>query len=306
MLTKDQVIQHLETIHEHKMARDIFVPVLKKMGLQGVKFTGGSTEYGIDIEYFELTQPENHKSYVGIQFKKGNLTYSSRGTRGTVKEVKNQAEEAFEKEIHDLEGKSLGFIGRFIVAVTGEINEQARTYIGKARLKGKDRRIDYWDGERLAEYIIDNWVNEFIEYFDIDPEKEDPEEEDFEIINEEYLLENYKELIMKCIKLKSTVSGFEFELLTSLAKLQVIDQHSSEVPFSDFLMEIERSEEYIEHELRNLVSTLGYIEADEGGLYLNGHAKNLSVLLETIIYELEEAEEDTEDAFALFLDILNN
>jgi hypothetical protein len=94
-----------------------FVPVLIKMGLKGVKFTGGSTEYGIDVEYYELTQPENNRSYVGIQFKKGNLTYSSRGSKGTVKEVKNQAEEAFDKEIHDLEGRSLGYNGRIIVAV---------------------------------------------------------------------------------------------------------------------------------------------------------------------------------------------
>ncbi|GAB6412536.1 restriction endonuclease [Bacillus toyonensis] len=305
MLTKEQIIQYLESIHEHKMASEIFVPVLQKMGLRGVKFTGGTTEYGIDIEYYELTQPENNRSYVGIQFKKGNLTYSSRGSKGTVKEVKNQAEEAFDKEIHDLEGRSLGYIGRFIVAVTGEINEQARGFIGRARLKGNDRRIDYWDGDRLAEYIIDHWMEEFIEYFDINLDDEVSEEEVFEIVDEEYLIENYKELIIKCIKVKSTVSGFEFDMLTSLAKLEVIDQFSSSVPFSEFLMEIERTEDYIEHELRNLVSTLNYIEPEDNQLYLNGHAKNLSTLLGTIIYELEEAEEDTENAFELFISVLN-
>ncbi|OOZ88185.1 hypothetical protein CN683_28775 [Bacillus toyonensis] len=298
-------MQYLESIHEHKMASEIFVPVLQKMGLRGVKFTGGTTEYGIDIEYYELTQPENNRSYVGIQFKKGNLTYSSRGSKGTVKEVKNQAEEAFDKEIHDLEGRSLGYIGRFIVAVTGEINEQARGFIGRARLKGNDRRIDYWDGDRLAEYIIDHWMEEFIEYFDINLDDEVSEEEVFEIVDEEYLIENYKELIIKCIKVKSTVSGFEFDMLTSLAKLEVIDQFSSSVPFSEFLMEIERTEDYIEHELRNLVSTLNYIEPEDNQLYLNGHAKNLSTLLGTIIYELEEAEEDTENAFELFISVLN-
>ncbi|QWJ06919.1 MULTISPECIES: restriction endonuclease [Bacillus cereus group] len=304
-MTKEQIIQYLESIHEHKMASEIFVPVLQKMGLRGVKFTGGTTEYGIDIEYYELTQPENNRSYVGIQFKKGNLTYSSRGSKGTVKEVKNQAEEAFDKEIHDLEGRSLGYIGRFIVAVTGEINEQARGFIGRARLKGNDRRIDYWDGDRLAEYIIDHWMEEFIEYFDINLDDEVSEEEVFEIVDEEYLIENYKELIIKCIKVKSTVSGFEFDMLTSLAKLEVIDQFSSSVPFSEFLMEIERTEDYIEHELRNLVSTLNYIEPEDNQLYLNGHAKNLSTLLGTIIYELEEAEEDTENAFELFISVLN-
>ena len=85
------------------MAKDIFVPVLKSMGCLGVKFTGGPDEAGIDVEYYELTQPDNQKSYVGIQFKKGDLKYSSAGSKNSVKQAKNQAEEAFEKEIHDIE-----------------------------------------------------------------------------------------------------------------------------------------------------------------------------------------------------------
>ena len=77
MLTKEKIISLLESLDEHKMAKEIFVLVLKKMGLQGVKFTGGPDEHGVDIEYYEVTQPENRKSYVGIQFKKGSLVYSS-------------------------------------------------------------------------------------------------------------------------------------------------------------------------------------------------------------------------------------
>jgi hypothetical protein len=87
---------------------------LKKIGLKGVRFTGGADEHGIDIEYYELTEPESHKSYVGIQFKKGDLVYSSSGSKGSVKDVKNQAEEAFEKEIYDIDG--VHYISRFIVA----------------------------------------------------------------------------------------------------------------------------------------------------------------------------------------------
>ncbi len=68
--------------------------------------------------------------------------------------------------------------------------------------------------------------------------------------------------------------------------IDIIDQFPSGVPFSDFLMEIERTEEYIEHELRNLVSTLNYIEPDENQFCLNSHAKNLSTLLDTVVYEL--------------------
>ena len=73
MLNKETIIQKLESLHEHKMAKDIFVPLLEKMGCHGVKFTGGSDEAGVDVEYYELTQPEEQKSYVGIQLKKRRL-----------------------------------------------------------------------------------------------------------------------------------------------------------------------------------------------------------------------------------------
>lgn len=61
MLDKEVIIKKLESLHEHKMAKDIFVPVLKNMGCLGVKFTGGPDETGIDLEYYELTKPEKNK-----------------------------------------------------------------------------------------------------------------------------------------------------------------------------------------------------------------------------------------------------
>ena len=115
MLEKEIIINLLETKHEHTMAKDIFVPVLIKMKLQGVRFTGDSDEQGIDIEYYELTVPEKNKSFIGIQFKKGDITYGAGGGKNTVKETKNQAEEAFEKEIFDIDGKGKHFISIFIV-----------------------------------------------------------------------------------------------------------------------------------------------------------------------------------------------
>ena len=177
MLGKEVIIEKLDSLPEHKMARDIFVPVLKKMGCLGVKFTGGPDEIGVDVEYYELTQPEERRSYVGIQFKKGNLVYSSRGSKNSIKEVKNQAEEAFEKEIHDIDNRGTHYISRFVVATTGDINEKARSFIGKARSKGSDRRIDYWTGDRLAEYIQDYWLEEFLSYFQIDEVEESSEDD---------------------------------------------------------------------------------------------------------------------------------
>ncbi|MCU0095275.1 hypothetical protein N7917_10770 [Bacillus sp. OR9] len=305
MLTKEQIIYYLESIREHQMAKEIFVPVLKRMGLKGVKFTGGPDEIGVDIEYYEVTQPENNKSYVGIQFKKGDLTYGSGGSKGTVKEVRNQAEEAFEKEIHDIEEKSTLYIGRFIVAVTGDINEKARTFIGKARQKGFDRRIDYWTGDRLAEYIQDHWIDEFIEYFDIDSSEELDDEFDSQIVNEDYIEENYEELIEKCRRLKVTVSVAEYKILTTLAKLEINNQFSSGVPLAEFLFEMRKPEEYIRSELDNLINRLQYIGVDDTDLYLSDRATSLRELLEKISDEIIEAEEaDTVNAVEIFSDVL--
>lgn len=302
MLDKKLIIEKLESLHEHKMAKDIFVPVLKKMGCHGVKFTGGTDEVGVDLEYYEHTQPENSKSYVGVQFKKGDLVYSSGGSKNSVKEVKNQAEEAFDKEIHDIESHATLYISRFVVATTGDINEKARSFIGKARQKGADRRIDYWTGDRLAEYIQDYWLEEFISYFDI-KESEESNEKENKVIDEEYIEENHEKLVRKCQKLRSTVDSVEWRIIRELLTLTISEQGGS-VPLSDLLMELEGTEDYFSQAFRHL-HDLGYIGSDESGFSLDGHARELWNLFDTIQEEITEAEEDPEEAEAIFESLIN-
>lgn len=55
MLDKEQIIEKLESLHDHKMAKDVFVPVLEETGCHGVKFTGGPDEIGVDIEYYRVS-----------------------------------------------------------------------------------------------------------------------------------------------------------------------------------------------------------------------------------------------------------
>ena len=296
MLEKELIIEKLDSLHEHKMAKDIFVPVLKKMEMLGVKFTGGPDEKGIDVEYYELTQPENQKSYVGIQFKKGNLVYSSSGSKNSVKEVKNQAEEAFEKEIYDIDSHATRYISRFVVATTGDINEKARSFIGRARQKGVDRRIDYWTGDRLAVYIQDYWSDEFLSYFQIEKIEEVGEDE-VRIIDEEYIEENYGEIVQHCEKLRSTVSASEWRIIRALLDL-MISQQGQSIPMADLLMELERTEDYFSQEFGHL-SDLEYIERDDSGLTLHGHAASLWTLYAAIEDEIIDAEEDPDEAKAI-------
>lgn len=302
MLTEDQILEFLNTLHEHKMAKDIFVPLLKKMGLKGVKYTGGSDEEGIDIEYYQLTEPDNIKSYIGMQFKKGDLVYGAGGAKNTVKEIKNQAEEAFEKEIHDIEGGATTFISRFIAATTGDINEKARKYIGKARQKNKDRQINYWNGTRLAEYIKNHWMEEFLEYFHDQIESEEVgNDEEFAIVDTEYIQDNYSELIKGIKKVNLIVSGFEWEILHSVGLLHF--QHDSSVEMVDLLLELGQTEDYCLDEFQHLRS-LGLLEIDEDGVSLSGAALSISELYDAIAKELEEAEEYPSEAKGIYDEII--
>jgi len=170
VLDDEIIIEKLNTLNEHKMAEKIFVPLLKKIGLHGVKFTGGSDEHGIDIEYFEISQPEGDRQYVGVQFKKGSISYKSGGGSGSIKEITNQADEAFEKTIKDYNTGGQFFIHRFVVATTGTISKSAITKINEHRSTGNisHRHITYWDKEYLAKLIRNHWHDEFIDYFHIE------------------------------------------------------------------------------------------------------------------------------------------
>ncbi|MBI9080164.1 MAG: restriction endonuclease [Pseudodesulfovibrio sp.] len=292
MLREDQIITLLESLHEHKMAKDIFVQTLKAKGLKGVRFTGGPDEIGIDLEYYTLSEPDNEKQYHGIQFKMGDLKYGSGGGKNTVKEVKNQAEEAFAKEIHDLDGRSKHFISRCIIAITGDFNENARKMVGKARNRGESVNITFWRGEKLAEMIQENWMDGFEKYFkdqikNLPKEKE--EDVDENIVNAEYIESNYPELIEKCQKVRSTISGYEWGMLTTLTKLS--GAQDSSVELGDFLFEFEASEENLRQEFETLIRA-GHIDFDDGTLGLSGHAMKLDELYSTIFGELDEAEED--------------
>ncbi|MCW7490916.1 restriction endonuclease [Leptospira meyeri] len=300
-MEKERIIKLLNTLPEHKMAKEIFVPVLKAMGSKGVKFTGGPEEEGIDIEYYYLSQPDNQKMYVGVQFKKSDIKYGAGGNKNTVKEIKNQAEEAFDKELHDIDGKGVHYITRFIVATTGDINEPARKYIGKARLKGNDRNIDYWVGDRLAEYIQQYWLKEFIEYFKITETDDKIDDDELEIVTEDYLAENYSDLIKKCNRIKSATSITEWEILETIAI------NNGGINMGDLLIELGKAEDYLEADFHKLASKdFVLFENDDSitTVSLTQKTEIISTLFSSIQTELHEADQSEDSAEELFRLIL--
>jgi hypothetical protein len=205
--------------------RIFFVPILKKTGQKGVRYTGGASEQGIDLEYYEISQPDKKRKYTGIQFKKRNLTYGATGNRNTVKQVRNQAKEAFDKEIYALDSDSQHKLHRFICAVTGEINDPARTMIGKAK-REKGGQIDFWDRDYLCQLIRGNWLEEFIDYFQlIENDVEQAEEDDTAVVvDDSYIEENYARLIGRCQRVKRTVEEWNWNILKATAKIHVVDE----------------------------------------------------------------------------------
>jgi hypothetical protein len=69
---------------------------------------------------------------------------------------------------------------------------------------------------------------------------------------------------------------------------------SSGAALADVLLELERSEDYIEEELKHLYRDLDYLEFENNFISLSGNARVLSELATKIIEELVDAEEDSD------------
>lgn len=306
-LSDEFIMEKLNNINEHKIAKDIFVPLLRKKGLEGVRFTGGSDEEGIDIEYYEKSNADNTKQYAGIQFKKGDIKYSSRATNGTVKDLKNQAEEAFAKDICEVNSGGVNHISRFIVATTGEINENARKMINKAKNRGEQTNISYWDCGKLADDIRNYFLDDFIDYFNID-EDEEVEECDYEdnIVTLDYIEENYGDLIIKSNKCVKTFSSIQKEIVKAIINNYFI-RDSSTISIGDLLYELETQEEYIRNDLIDL-QRFGSVYIEDDTVSLDGKAYNLIRLAENIVEEMvsaDEYEKNEDEAKRIFYDLID-
>lgn len=305
-LSDEFIMEKLNSINEHKIAKDIFVPLLRRKGLKGVKFTGGSNEEGIDIEYYEKSNADNTKQYAGIQFKKGDITYSSRATNGTVKDLKNQAEEAFAKDICDVNSGGVNHISRFIVATTGEINENARKMINKAKNRGEQTNISYWDCGKLADDIRNYFLDDFIDYFSIDEYEEEDEYED-SIVTSDYIEENYHSLIKKAKKSVKTFTSTHKEIAKAIIE-NYFKKDSYSISIGDLLFELETQEDYIKDDLINM-QNVGNIDIDEDYfISLSGNSFYLIELAESIVEEMVEAdeyEENEDEAKRIFYDLID-
>ena len=155
-------------LSENEITQQIIIPCLQKISMRnaykfrGLHFTGGRDEQGTDIEYYEMIGPDSFRHYTGIQVKKTNISVAA------ARELINQGNRAFEKEIIDPADGSSYRIHRWIVATTGTISPDAKRQI-QTELARYGKPISFWDGVRVGEYILDNFYNEFVSILQVPP-----------------------------------------------------------------------------------------------------------------------------------------
>ena len=157
-----------DPLSENEITQQIIIPTLQKISMRngyrfrGLHFTGGRDEQGTDIEYYEIIGPDSFRHYTGIQVKKTNISVSA------ARELINQGNRAFEKEIIDSADGRAYRIHRWIVATTGNISPDAKRQI-RTELARYGKPIAFWDGVKVGEYILDNYYNEFISVLHVPP-----------------------------------------------------------------------------------------------------------------------------------------
>ena len=157
-----------DPLSENEITQQVIIPCLQKISMsngykfRGLHFTGGRDEQGTDIEYYEMIGPDSFRHYTGIQVKKTNIGVAA------ARELINQGNRAFEKEIIDPADGRAYRIYRWIVATTGTISADAKRQI-QTELARYGKPIAFWDGVKVGEYILDNYYNEFVSILQVPP-----------------------------------------------------------------------------------------------------------------------------------------
>lgn len=136
--------------------------MLRGYALRDIRFVGGPSEQGNDIEFYEIIGPDKHRFYTGIQLKKSDVNQTDAA------DLIRQGTQAFEKTIVDPSTGTAYRVGRWIVAATGDITAPARERIHQ-ELSRYGKLISFWDGVRLSEFILDHFYEEFVREIGVNP-----------------------------------------------------------------------------------------------------------------------------------------
>ncbi|CAD5282586.1 MULTISPECIES: hypothetical protein [unclassified Imperialibacter] len=133
--------------------KEVLSPLFRKMGLDNLEFTHGTTEHGKDYVFSEQTR-FGTMSHSAIQVKTGNLDGKS---TGKLKEIIAQLDDAFVIPYQQLNDEEQKYISTFYVFVSGKISKQAieiiRNKISPA-LKGS---VKFLDQPRILRLVEKYW-----------------------------------------------------------------------------------------------------------------------------------------------------
>lgn len=149
-------LSRLSAMSESEFREDVLVPLLRKMGYQGVRERHGPDEYGKDITFIEVT-PLARTNYAVVA-KAGDISGAARG-KDNLATVMTQVRQAFEIPFYDAEGKRREVIGQVIVWATGKLSNSAETQIVEA-LSQQYRSVSFKDGQATVE-LLDTHIPTF-------------------------------------------------------------------------------------------------------------------------------------------------
>lgn len=177
MIKNEEIVAYLNDLSEDEMIEQVIVPLYKKRfhkKFHDIEFTGRErrTDQGIDITYYEIARDTKGKEYSGIQVKLGDINTGK--TSNGIASIIIQAQQAFNKPIHNVKDKSDYFIRTYIVMTTGIILPEARQQIVS---QFKDKNIRFIEGKDLVEWINDDFYYEFIKIYGIEDDEDENHDE---------------------------------------------------------------------------------------------------------------------------------
>lgn len=138
-------------LSEQDLINNIVLPLLRKMGYQGVSPIKhhGPGEFGMDVLPFYKIDEFSERIYYSVQAKVGDIV-SRASSRNNITSVLNQAETALKKRFLDIDNAART-VDKVFIVTSGKLSPDAKTIVHD-RLEG-NRRVGFIDGDRLVNLL---------------------------------------------------------------------------------------------------------------------------------------------------------
>lgn len=157
-------------VHEKPFCDELLEKLLHQMEFDDIENKHGNWEFGKDFTFTERTFFGLHR-YYGLQAKAGNIsgainpqpyTRNSQGRRikvTPIDEILAQLEDAFTVPYRYKETAEPRFISTFIIAISGELTENAKEKLWwKLQKAGRLGMVYIWDRKKIEELIRIYWL----------------------------------------------------------------------------------------------------------------------------------------------------